>query len=102
MYAGLGLSAIVFIVHGLILHGWEVQNRRMSLQWMVLMAGLNFVGAGAYAWRVPERWYPGRFDIYGNSHQILHVMVVFAGMAHMVGLVKAFDYLHSQKGACPA
>jgi len=52
MYAGLGLSAIVFIVHGLILYGWEVQNRRMSLQWMIVMTGLNFVGAGAYAWSV--------------------------------------------------
>jgi adiponectin receptor len=52
MYAGLGFSAVVFILHGIILHGWSVQNRRMSLDWMVLMASLNLVGAGFYAARV--------------------------------------------------
>jgi len=52
MYAGLGLSAVTFVVHGLVLHGWEVQNRRMSLVWMGLMALFNFTGAGAYAARV--------------------------------------------------
>ncbi|CZT07732.1 related to membrane proteins, contain hemolysin III domain [Rhynchosporium graminicola] len=52
MYSGLGLSAIVFIIHGLLLHGWELQNRRMSLSWMGLMGALNLIGAAAYAARV--------------------------------------------------
>ena len=52
MYTGLGLSAIVFIIHGLVLHGWELQNKRMSLGWMGLMAVLNLIGAAAYASRV--------------------------------------------------
>jgi adiponectin receptor len=52
MYAGLGLSAIVFIIHGLMIHGWEIQNHRMSLGWMGLMGALNLIGAAAYAARV--------------------------------------------------
>jgi len=52
MYAGLGLSAIVFIIHGLVLHGWEIQNKRMSLGWMGLMSAFNLIGAVAYATRV--------------------------------------------------
>lgn len=52
MYSGLGLSAIVFIIHGLVLNGWELQNRRMSLGWMGLMGALNLIGAAAYAARV--------------------------------------------------
>ncbi|KAG9247733.1 hemolysin-III related-domain-containing protein [Calycina marina] len=100
MYSGLGLSAIVFIIHGLVLHGWELQNRRMSLGWMGLMGALNLIGAAAYAARIPERWYPLRHDIYGSSHQILHFMVVFAGLTHMVGLMSAFDYLHTQISPC--
>lgn len=52
MYAGLGLSAVVFVVHGVLLHGWEVQNRRMSIDWMILMALFNLVGAVTYAVRV--------------------------------------------------
>ena len=52
MYAGLGLSAIVFIVHGLIIYGWKIQNQRMSLLWMGLMGCLNLIGAVTYACRV--------------------------------------------------
>jgi adiponectin receptor len=52
MYAGLGLSAIVFILHGIFLYGWSVQNQRMSLNWIILMACLNLVGGGIYAARV--------------------------------------------------
>lgn len=52
MYTGLGLSAIIFTVHGIMIHGWSMQNKRMSLDWMALMASLNFIGAFAYAVRV--------------------------------------------------
>jgi adiponectin receptor len=52
MYTGLGLSAIVFTLHGLFLYGWTVQDQRMALSWMIYMAILNFIGAIAYAARV--------------------------------------------------
>ena len=44
--------------------------------------------------RVPERYAPGKYDIWGSSHQIFHVLVVLAACAHLVGLIKAFDYEH--------
>lgn len=49
--------------------------------------------------RVPEKLKPGAFDIWGNSHQIFHVLVVLAAAAHLVGLLKAFDYEHSHRAA---
>ena len=50
--AGLGLSAVVFILHGIILYGWSVQDRRMSLDWMMLMASFDLAGAAFYIARV--------------------------------------------------
>ena len=100
MYAGLGLSAVVFVVHGILLHGWAVQNQRMSVDWMGLMALFNLMGAAIYAARVPERLRPRKYDIYGNSHQVLHVAVVLAGLAHMFGLFRAFDYLRTHGSNC--
>jgi len=47
--------------------------------------------------RVPERWRPGAFDIWGSSHQIFHVLVVMAAAAHLIGLLKAFDNEHSNR-----
>ena len=96
MYASLGLSALVFVGHGLRLRGWAQQRRSMSLDWMAAMGTCNFLGAAAYAARVPERWYPRRFDLVGSSHQILHVMVILAGLAHWRGLMQAYRYTHSQ------
>ena len=52
MYAALGLSAVAFVLHGVALHGWTEQNQRMSLNWMILMALLNLIGAAIYAFRV--------------------------------------------------
>ncbi len=34
------------------------------------------------ALKVPERWLPGRFDLAFNSHQIMHVLFVWAAL-HM-------------------
>ena len=52
MYSGLGLSAIIFITHGIANFGWTIQSQRMSLGWMGLMAAFNLIGASVYAARV--------------------------------------------------
>ncbi|ORY58713.1 mPR-like GPCR protein [Pseudomassariella vexata] len=100
LYASFGLSSIIFVVHGLILHGWEVQSSRMSLVCMSWMACSNTIGAVIYAARVPERWVPYRFDIYGASHQIFHVAVMVAALIHYAGLWAAFDTVRSRFDAC--
>ncbi|KAH6666364.1 hemolysin-III related-domain-containing protein, partial [Halenospora varia] len=100
LYVSLGLSAIVFITHGLILHGWEIQSHRMGLTYMLVMAMLNLLGASIYVARIPERWYQLRYDIYGCSHQIFHFIVIFAGLTHMLGLLSAFGFIHSQAQSC--
>ncbi|KAG9756740.1 HlyIII-domain-containing protein, partial [Aureobasidium melanogenum] len=88
-YLSLGLFAIVFILHGIYLHGFALQRRRLSLEWMGLMALLNFLGCAAYAFRIPESKFPGKFDFVGASHQIMHVAVLAAGLVHYHGLSKA-------------
>ncbi|KAG4034507.1 hypothetical protein MFRU_003g04670 [Monilinia fructicola] len=100
MYSCLGLSSIIFIIHGIMLYGYKTQKYRMSLDWMGIMATLNLLGAFAYTVRIPEKWFPRRHDILGSSHQILHFMVIFAGLAHMAGLLRAFDHIHTGKSHC--
>ncbi|TIA60438.1 mPR-typeG-protein-coupled receptor [Aureobasidium pullulans] len=109
-YLSLGLFAIVFIVHGIYLYGFMMQRKRLALEWMGLMALFNFLGCTAYAFRqkrhgvltrlqFPEVKFPGRFDLVGHSHQIMHVAVLIAGLVHYHGLSQAFletrgDALH--------
>ena len=52
MYVGFALSSAGFMLHGLLVHGWEVQNARMSFVWVGWMAVANLVGAAVYVARV--------------------------------------------------
>ncbi|KAL9534612.1 ADIPOR-like receptor [Sphaerulina musiva] len=100
LYAGFGLSSIIFVGHGLLLYGWEVQRSRMSLLYMGWMATANLVGAAIYAARIPERWVPYRFDTFGASHQIFHVAVMLAAWIHFDGLATAFRLIRVVPDRC--
>jgi adiponectin receptor len=50
--------------------------------------------------RIPERWRPGRFDYFFASHQIFHVHVVLAALAHYACILAAFDHRHSDSLSC--
>ena len=80
------------------MNGWQAQDQRMSISYFLGLAVLNFTGASIYAARVPERWYPRTFDLWGSSHQIMHVLVVCGAFSHTTGLVKAFDFWHARRG----
>ncbi|KAI2793144.1 ADIPOR-like receptor [Penicillium oxalicum] len=95
MFVGMGLSAILPVLHGLGLFGPLRMRQQIGLEWLLLQGFLYILGAGIYAARVPERLRPGQFDLFGHSHQIFHVLVVCAAVAHLTGLLKAFDYRHS-------
>ncbi|PYH76573.1 hemolysin-III channel protein Izh2 [Aspergillus uvarum CBS 121591] len=95
MFVGMGLSAVFPVIHGLRLYGLGQMTRQIGLGWLVLQGLLYILGAAIYAARVPERLRPGQFDLWGSSHQIFHVLVVCAAIAHLTGLLKAFDYRHS-------
>jgi adiponectin receptor len=94
MFVLMGLSAVFPVLHGIRLYGVEHLRKSIGLDWVLLEGALYITGAGIYAARIPEKWAPGKYDIWGSSHQIFHVLVVLAAASHCVGLVKAFDYAH--------
>ena len=96
MFVAMGLSAVIPVFHGLQLYGLRRMNSLMGLPWLVLQGSLYMLGAAIYAARVPERFAPGYFDIWGSSHQLFHVLVVLAATSHLQGLLKAFEYRHTQ------
>ncbi|KAK4998391.1 hypothetical protein LTR66_002365 [Elasticomyces elasticus] len=102
MFVAMGLSAAVPVLHGLKVYGFSQLDQQIGLKWLVLQGLLYIVGAGIYAARVPERWRPGRFDIWGSSHQIFHILVLLAAATHLMGLLNAFDYEHRQRSVLMA
>ena len=75
-----GLSGVVPAVHYAISEGWFNALSRASLGWLILMGCLYILGAMFYALRVPERFFPGKCDIWVCSHvsehYIIHEMVI--------------------------
>jgi adiponectin receptor len=55
MYILLGLSAMVFITHRLIIYGWEIQNHRISLNYILIITMLNLLKAAIYTARIPKK-----------------------------------------------
>jgi adiponectin receptor len=46
------------------------------------------LGALIYIFNLPERWFPGRFDILGSSHQIMHVFLIIAHIVEFLFIYK--------------
>lgn len=116
MFVAMGLSAVFPVLDGLATYGLEQMQRQIGLFWLVLQGALYIFGAGLYAVsssrlplnvradlsvqaRWPEKWRPGKHDLFGSSHQLFHVLVVLAAGSHLVGLLKAFDHRHGSAGA---
>ncbi|XP_033108764.1 adiponectin receptor protein-like isoform X2 [Anneissia japonica] len=101
VFITLGLSALIPAIHYVVLNGFAKAIEGGSLQWMVLMGALYIGGAVLYAVRVPERLFPGKCDIWFQSHQIFHVMVIAAAFVHYHGLNVMAKY-RAHVGECDA
>ncbi len=72
-----------------------------SLYLLGLMGALYVAGALLYGFRVPERYFPGRLNIVGASHQLFHVLVFAACCVHYVGVVAYFHW-RTERSVCAA
>ncbi|CAN1328733.1 Heptahelical transmembrane protein 2 [Linum perenne] len=91
LFLTMGFSGIFPAAHAVYLH-WGHPHVSVSVMLEVVMAVLYASGAGFYVSRVPERWRPGVFDIAGQSHQIFHVFVVLAAVAHSFATLIVMDF----------
>nr|XP_014434382.2 LOW QUALITY PROTEIN: adiponectin receptor protein 2-like [Pelodiscus sinensis] len=74
--------------------------RTGQIGWLFLMALLYILGAALYAARVPERFFPGKCDIWFHSHQIFHVLVVAGACVHLHGVSQLQAFRSSLGGTC--
>jgi len=98
MYVFLGASIFVPVIHGLFKFGWEELDNMMDLRSFFGLAGINLSGGVLYASRIPERWFPGRFDLLGHSHNLMHVFVIVGTVVRLNGLVLAVRRCHGSTG----
>ncbi|POI19429.1 hypothetical protein CIB84_016826 [Bambusicola thoracicus] len=71
-----------------------------QIGWLALMACLYITGAALYAARIPERFFPGKCDIWFHSHQLFHVFVVAGAFVHFHGVSNLQEFRFTVGGGC--
>lgn len=96
---GLGLSGIVPTMHFTIEEGFVKATTVGQMGWFYLMGAMYITGAGLYAARIPERYFPGKCDIWVSTcHTSCDVEVkkikILGDVKNVTALVVFRIYLH--------
>ncbi|KAJ7373754.1 Adiponectin receptor protein 2 [Desmophyllum pertusum] len=100
LFLTFGCSGVVPSIHFTVAYGVSLAHRQAAVGWMALMGVLYIAGAVMYATRVPERFFPGKCDIWFQSHQIFHVLVVAAALVHLYGICQMAYYRFDHGAVC--
>ena len=107
MFISLGVSTVIPVIHSAYIQG-VVNNVGFIggvfiiwnefYLWGLLLMGFCFVfGAVLYALRFPERFWPGKFDLAFNSHNLHHLFIVLGSGLHFL-VINWLHLKHVEKG----
>ncbi|KAG0379250.1 hypothetical protein BGX24_001136 [Mortierella sp. AD032] len=100
LFLAMGLSGLFPIIHGIVLYGFPMAQRAVALNYMFCMGAAYVIGALIYGSRVPECFFPGKFDYFMASHQIFHICVLIGCGIHFFGVTKAMTFWHQANHSC--
>ncbi|XP_078355654.1 adiponectin receptor protein 2-like, partial [Oculina patagonica] len=96
----LGYSGFIPAIHLIAEYGLTLAYRQAAGGWVALMCLLYTASAVMYATRIPERLFPGKCDIWFQSHQIFHLLVLAAAFVHLYGICQMAQYRFEQGSEC--
>jgi len=95
IFATMALFGILPIAHWVFVKGWN-SHEIAHIFWMIPFCWLIYaIGLIVFLTRVPERFSPGSFDNWFNSHQIWHCFV-WAGNAWFYWIIVTLATYHHQ------
>ena len=86
-----GLYGFIPGFHILFREGYAQGSKSYPFWGLLYMAAIYIFGGLLYVLRIPERFCPGRFDIWASSHQLFHLCVLAAALLHydtLLGMIK--------------
>ena len=99
-YCFLSMMGFAPAAHWTYIHGLESEIVSIFLPKIVLLYFLGAAGLFFYVTQVPESLLPGRFDIFGHSHQIWHI---FAALVFIIGHQTQQNlFLYVTSNPCPS
>ena len=82
LFASFGCYTFIPSLQVILQDGFAYADAAYSLSSLLQTASVYASGAGLYATRIPERFFPGKFDIWASSHQLFHICVVVAAYSY--------------------
>lgn len=92
IFLSLGFYGLVPVSHLVWRFGLFDPHVTVMIGPLLLMGLLYTLGAVIYATKFPERFYPGRFDVWCSSHQLWHICVVAAALVHFVNALQHYEW----------
>jgi adiponectin receptor len=92
IFLSLGFFGLVPVSHLVWQFGLFDPHVTVMIGPLLLMGLLYTLGAIIYATKFPERFYPGRFDVWFSSHQLWHICVVAAALVHFVNALQHYEW----------
>ncbi|KAG6603018.1 Adiponectin receptor protein [Phytophthora cinnamomi] len=92
IFLALGFFGVVPVTHLVWHFGLFDPHVTVMIGPLLLMGLLYTSGAIIYATKFPERFYPGRFDLWFSSHQLWHVCVVAAALVHFANALQQYEW----------
>lgn len=92
IFLALGFFGIVPVTHLVWRFGLFDPHVTVMIGPLLLMGLLYTSGAIIYATKFPERFFPGRFDLWFSSHQLWHICVVAAALVHFANALQHYEW----------
>ncbi|KAK4141510.1 mPR-like GPCR protein [Dichotomopilus funicola] len=99
-FVATGFSAFAPIIHAALIFPYHQLDQQAGLRYYYVEGALVLIGTVHYMSHFPESWKPGKFDIWGASHQIFHIFVVLSAVVHFYGILSAFRWNY-ENPRCP-
>ncbi len=94
LFSALGLTGALPLTHAVFYH-WDNPGIWLPLRTELVMGACYLSGVTCYATKWPELWWPGRFDIFGSSHQLFHFGVFFGAFFHLKAAYQVLEWRYS-------
>lgn len=95
------ICGVLPVFHYSMMYGMKHMIEDCHFNKFILMVAFYVIGALFYSLRIPEKFYPGKFDYLLQSHQIMHICVILGNLAHYWGCQGLANLRHiEEKGLC--
>ncbi|VUC29738.1 unnamed protein product [Clonostachys rosea] len=93
-FVAMGLSGLLPIIHATYIYPFAQLNQRAGVGYYAAEGLTLILGTVFYATHFPESWVPEKFDIWGASHQIFHLLVVISAVIHTWSLLSVYAWIY--------